>query len=170
MLGITTQQISDFFYIQNMSAQLPSTIPNLAQMSIPNYLISPSWFVSLTDYLANNMWSIACSFLVTSSALHTVVWNDYLLIFWQICHILLPKSWDSSANNQKWLIIKVSSHSAKPSHFLLIVYSLKSRLKRFVCDFLQIQTWQNEGAIHISNYWLCFKYRLWCLICSKNDR
>ena len=75
-------------------------------------------------------------------------------------------SWKPSANNEIWWIIKVLTTLKTFSHFCwnFIHFYL------FISDFYKFRFVANEGAIHISNYWLCLKidYVVWFV--SESDK
>ena len=95
---------------------------------------------------------------------HTVVWNDYLLIFWPNVIFYFTRSWKPNANiNQICWITKVSTHSKTLIQFSWKFIYFKDVYWWF---FKNLDLWQNEGAIHISNYWLCLNvdYVVWFVL------
>ena len=72
--------------------------------------------------------------------------------------------------NNVQIIIYVKLSSFQPilnlSHFWWTIIHFKAAY----WWFLQIQMWQNEGAIHISNYWLCLNidYVVWFVMKNMN--
>ena len=70
--------------------------------------------------------------------LHTVVWNDYLLIFWPNVIFYYTRSWKPNANNQICWITKVSTHSKTLIQFCWKFIYFKDVywwfLKIWICD------------------------------------
>ena len=70
--------------------------------------------------------------------LNTVVWNDYLLIFWPNVIFYYTRSWKPNANNQICWITKVSTHSKTLIQFCWKFIYFKDVywwfLKIWICD------------------------------------
>ena len=68
----------------------------------------------------------------------TVVWNDYLLIFWPNVIFYYTRSWKHNANNQICWITKVSTHSKTLIQFCWKFIYFKDVywwfLKIWICD------------------------------------
>ena len=68
----------------------------------------------------------------------TVVWNDYLLIFWPNVIFYYTRSWKPNANNQICWITKVSTHSKTLIQFCWKFIYFKDVywwfLKIWICD------------------------------------
>ena len=69
---------------------------------------------------------------------YTVVWNDYLLIFWLNVIFYFTRSWKPNANNQICWITKVSTHSKTLIQFCWKFIYFKDVywwfLKIWICD------------------------------------
>ena len=72
------------------------------------------------------------------SIYNTVVWNDYLLIFWPNVIFYFTRSWKPNANNQICWITKVSTHSKTLIQFCWKFIYFKDVywwfLKIWICD------------------------------------
>ena len=100
-------------------------------------------------------------------AAFTVVWNDYLLIFWPNVIFYYTRSWKPNANNQICWITKVSTHSKTLIQFCWKFIYFKDVywwfLKIWICDKMRalfIFQIIDYAWISIMLFDLCWKWQI----------
>ena len=99
----------------------------------PNFKWFRDFFCLKKVPFFTKMWMIFQTYPVP-----TVVWNDYLLIFWPNVIFYFTRSWKPNANNQICWITKVSTHSKTLIQFCWKFIYFKDVywwfLKIWICD------------------------------------
>ena len=106
-----------------------------------------------------------CTLIRGQCARHicTVVWNDYLLIFWPNVIFYYTRSWKPNANNQICWITKVSTHSKTLIQFCWKFIYFKDVywwfLKIWICDKMRALF-----IFKIIDYAWIFDYVVWFVL------